>query len=210
MTKPWDKSYSRRKSGTLQTRKVLILCEDKKTAPNYLRKFPVHPEDIQIEIDGRGTNTLALVQEAVDRKQKAESAGNKYIAVWVVFDRDSFPADHFNEAFALAGRNGIKVAYANQCFELWYWLHFDLQQTAVSRKEYGSKLSERLGRQYNKSDLTLYDELNKYQKDAIRNARKLHSFYDMCNPEKDDPSTSIHVLVEFLNEFAEPETGVSD
>ena len=111
MPNPWDKFYSRRQSETLQTRKVLILCEDEKTAPNYFLKFPFHHEDVLIEVYGTGTNTISLVQEAVRRKLSAEASGNKYIAVWTVFDRDSFPAQQFNEAFALARRNGIKVAY---------------------------------------------------------------------------------------------------
>jgi len=202
MPNPWDKLYSRRQSENLQTRKVLILCEDAKTAPNYFLKFPFNHEDVLIEVYGTGANTNSLIQEAIRRKLKAESSGNRYIAVWTVFDRDSFSAQNFNEAFALAKRNGIKVAYANQCFELWYWLHFDLQQTSVPRSEYGRKLSERLGRRYSKSDLTLYDELLAYQANAIRNAKKLLSFYGTCNPEKDDPSTSVHVLVEYLNDFS--------
>jgi hypothetical protein len=177
------------------------LCEDEKTAPNYFRKFPFNPDDILIEVYGTGANTLSLVEEAVSRKLKADSSGNKYIAVWTVFDRDSFSAQNFNEAFVLAKRNGIKVAYANQCFELWYWLHFDLQQTSVSRSEYGRRLSERLGRRYGKSDSTLYDELLSHQSSAIRNAKKLLSFYGVCNPEKDDPSTNVQILVEYLNEF---------
>jgi hypothetical protein len=202
MPKPWNKTYSRRQSDTLQTRKVLILCEDEKTAPFYFRKFPFDPADVLIEVYGTGHNTLSLVQEAIRRKQHAETTQSKYIAVWCVLDRDSFPANNFNEALFLAKRNGIKVAYANQCFELWYWLHFDLQQTSVSRDEYGNKLSQRLGRRYNKSDATLYEELFIHQAVAIRNAKRLLSFYDPCNPEKDDPSTSIHVLVEYLNDFA--------
>jgi hypothetical protein len=201
MPNPWDKSYSRRKSEVLATRKVLILCEDTKTAPNYFRKFPISPEDVSIEVFGTGANTISLVQEAIRRKENALAEGNRYISVWAVFDRDSFPPHNFNEAIRLASRHEIKVAYANQCFELWYWLHFDLQQTAVSRDEYGRRLSERLGRRYNKSDLTLYEELLMRQSDAIRNSKKLLSFYVVCNPEKDDPSTSVHVLVEYLNEF---------
>lgn len=203
MPNPWDKRYSRREAEILLTRKVLILCEDEKTAPNYFKNFPFHPEDVLIDIVGTGTNTLSLVKEAIRRKIKAESSGSKYIAVWTVFDRDSFPAENFNEAIALAKRNGVRAAYSNQCFELWYLLHFDLQHTSVPRSEYGRRLSERLGRQYSKSDLTLYDELLRHQGNAIRNAKKLLSFYRTCNPEKDDPSTSVHTLVEYLNEFGE-------
>ena len=90
---------------------------------------------------------------------------------------------------------------ATEGLELWYWLHFDLQQTSVSRDDYASRLSERLKRKYHKADLTLYDELKPHQSDAIRNSRRLLSFYAPSNPEKDDPSTTVHTLVEYLNEF---------
>jgi hypothetical protein len=201
MANPWHKAYARRNPETRPTRKVLVLCEDSKTAPYYFRKFPFDSEVVLIEVVGTGINTDSLVREAIRRKGLAEANGNKYIAVWCVFDRDSFPAQAFNEAFALAKRNGVKVAYANQCFELWYWLHFDLQQTAVSRHEYGDKLSQRLGRKYTKSDENLYEELLPLQPDAIRNAKKLLSFYGSGNPESDNPSTSVHTLVEYLNDF---------
>jgi hypothetical protein len=201
MSNPWNKTRSRNFAETRETRKVLVLCEDEKTAPNYFKKFPFNPEDVLVEVVGTGINTDSLVKEAIQRKEHAEQHGQKYIRIWCVFDRDSFPAQNFNEAFRLAEANGINVAYANQCFELWYWLHFDLQQTSVSRDEYGKKLSDRLGRKYQKNDTTLYDELKALQPDAIRNCKKLLSFYNPCVPERNDPSTTVHTLVEFLNQF---------
>jgi 7-cyano-7-deazaguanine synthase in queuosine biosynthesis len=115
---------------------------------------------------------------------------------------DLSPDPNFlEEPFNQAKLSGIRVAYANQCFELWYWLHFDYQHTAVSRAEYGSRLSERLGRKYDKADMTLYEALKDLQRNAIRNAKNLLASYGAYNPEKDDPSTTVHLLVEFLNQF---------
>ena len=151
MPKPWNKSHSRKFAETRATRKVLVLCEDAKTAPYYFRKFPFDAEDVSIEVVGTGINTVSLVQEAIRQKELAATLGQKYIRIWCVFDRDSFPAQNFNEAFRLARTSGKNIAYANQCFELWYWLHFDFQQTAVSRDEYGICLSDRLGRKYKKT-----------------------------------------------------------
>jgi hypothetical protein len=166
-----------------------------------VRFFAQAHNDVLIEVLGTGINTIGLVREAVRRKGEAESHGERFIAIWCVFDRDDFPAQHFNEAFDTAIRHNIRVAYANQCFELWYWLHFDLQQTSVSRDEYASKLSERLKRAYHKADESLYSELKPHQHAAIRNSKKLLSFYGAGNPERDDPSTTVHTLVEYLNEF---------
>jgi hypothetical protein len=201
MPKPWNKSRSRIFAERRATRRVLVLCEDSKTAPFYFKKFPVDAEDVSIEVVGAGINTDSLVREAIRRKEQAGSLDQKYICIWCVFDRDSFPAQNFNKAFELARSNRINIAYANQCFELWYWLHFDFQQTAVSRNEYGTRLSNLLGRKYQKNDSTLYEELKTRQIEAIRNSKKLLSCYSPCNPERDDPSTTVHVLVEYLNQF---------
>jgi hypothetical protein len=39
------------------------------------------------------------------------------------------------------------------------------------------------------------------QQTAIRNAKKLERSRQYCNPEKDNPSTTVYKLVEALNEF---------
>ena len=202
MARPGEQRHNRRSTGSRETRKVLIVCEDELTSPNYFKKFPSSEDDLEIVPVGTGHNTLSLVKEAIRIKNAAERSGSKFISVWCVFDRDSFPSWNFNAAFALAKKNGIKVAYANQCFELWYWLHFDFQQTAVSRGEYQKKLSDRLGRKYNKNDLQMYDDLIDRQPDAIRNSKKLISMHGSNDPESADPSTTIHELVEYLNEFS--------
>ena len=51
----------------------------------------------------------------------------------------------------------------------------------------------------------MYDLLKDQQWAAMRNARKLLTRYVPCNPEKDDPSTTVHLLVEALNEFVSDE-----
>jgi hypothetical protein len=47
----------------------------------------------------------------------------------------------------------------------------------------------------------MYDLLKERQTAAIQNAKRLLSRYHPCNPEKDDPSTTVYQLVETLNEF---------
>ncbi|MDO8720692.1 MAG: RloB domain-containing protein, partial [Syntrophales bacterium] len=69
------------------------------------------------------------------------------------------------------------------------------------RNEYARRLTKYIGRKYIKNDESIYDLLKERQANAIKNAKKLLSRYDPCNPEKDDPSTTVHELVEALNEF---------
>jgi hypothetical protein len=47
----------------------------------------------------------------------------------------------------------------------------------------------------------MYDKLRERQSIAIRNAEKLLANYDRPNPEQDNPSTTVHLLVQALNMF---------
>jgi hypothetical protein len=203
MAKAWKRkgNYSRRVNTRCLRDRILILCEGEKTEPNYFRKFPLNIELVEIHVEGTGANTLSLVEEAISRGQNAANDGRPYNQVWCVFDRDSFPPGNFNRAFKMADENRIRIAYSNQCFELWYLLHYHFNDAAIERQKYARRLAKYIGRKYFKNDENMYDLLKERQHDAIQNAKKLLSRYHPCNPEKDDPSTTVHILVETLNEF---------
>jgi hypothetical protein len=174
--------------------KFLIVCEGAKTEPNYFQRFRVNK---RVDVRGVGDNTLRLVERTCDIMQEDD-----YAQVWCVFDRDSFPAEHFNAALHLAQQHDIHVAYSNEAFELWYLLHFHYHDTATSRQRYGDMLTERLGFPYKKNDPEMYEHLIDLQSDAIRNAQTLLKQYDPAhNPERDNPSTTVHLLVQELNKY---------
>jgi len=205
MSKIWQREVTyanRRAEKKLHIRKrILIVCEGKKTEPNYFKKFPVDTKIVEINVQGDGANTLSLVESAVKLKDKAELAGKQYNQIWCVFDRDSFFKGNFNEAFKVARKSRISIAYSNQCFELWYLLHFCFSDAAIDRCDYVKKLTKLMGRKYKKNDENMYAYLNSRQESAIKNAKKLRNRYWPCNPEKDDPSTTVYRLVEALNEY---------
>ncbi len=126
--------------------RILIVCEGKKTEPAYFRAF--HLSNVTIE--GGGMNTQSLVQHAVELRDAARRERRTYNAIWCVFDRDSFSADVFNQALALAQRNKFGVAYSNEAFELWCLLHFHYYQQASSRNQYERMLSDLLTHPYQK------------------------------------------------------------
>ena len=191
------KRLSKRRPYTRSLRqKFLIVCEGKRTEPNYFTSFRVR-KDVKVQVIGEGYNTLSLVERAIELEREG-----KYDQAWVVFDRDDFPAQHFNEAISLAERNGIGVAYSNQAFEIWYLLHFNYHDVATSRRLYKQMLTKRLGFEYQKNDPDMYTHLQMKQADAIRNAKKLLQTYTSPKPERDNPSTTVHRLVEALNKFA--------
>jgi RloB-like protein len=142
-----------------------------------------------------------LVRIAIKLRKEQAKEGPPYDQVWCVFDRDDFPVEHFQEAFTVAAENDIEIAYSNQAFELWYLLHFNYYNAAVSRASYIERLSKLLGHKYEKNSRTIYHELKEKQPDAIRNAARLLASYAMPEPEKNDPSTTVHKLVAQLNQY---------
>jgi len=190
--------YSKRKVNVRETiPRFLIVCEGERTEPNYFQSFRVTKEIVAVEVRGTGYNTVSLVRETIRLKGEDD-----YEQVWCVFDRDSFSAESFNEAIRLAKQRGIKVAYSNEAFELWYLLHFDFLNTGISRTDYITKLTTKIGKQYEKNSKDMYDILAPIQDIAIKNATKLLSIYDPCRPSEDNPSTTIHLLVAELNKYS--------
>lgn len=173
----------------------LIVCEGEKTEPNYFRKFH---GPIDVKVEGTGCNTISLVEKAVEIRDERQKEGEVYDQVWCVFDKDSFSDDNFNQAKKLAENNNIRPAYSNEAFELWYLLHFGYHQAATSRNDYGKMLSKKLNFSYRKNDPGIYEVLAKMQAHAIKNAEHLLKSYDPHNPAKNNPCTTVHLLVQEL------------
>lgn len=201
MAKSWKKRrnvFYRKvgKRGPIKKR-ILIVCEGGKTEPNYFRSF--RASSAVIEVLGEGYNTVSLVESAIERRDKAKEDNKEFQETWCVFDRNSFPAVNFNNALTLAIQENIKVAYSNEAFEIWYLLHFNYIDAALSREQYSQMLTNRLGYPYIKNSEDMYDELLNRQEDAIRNSERLLQNYNPHNPERDNPSTTVHLLVNEIN-----------
>lgn len=205
----------------------MIVCEGEKTEPNYFKwyqaelhklkslsgiRIPVAGEvqvDVarlgdEIKIAGTGRNTASLIEYTLKLVKKSSMY---YTDIWCVFDRDSFPAENYNEAVYLARQNNFKVAYSNEAFELWYLLHYDYHNAAISRTQYKSKLTKQLGKPYRKNSVTMYEDLQTTggdQQQAIERAKQLLTSYGArSNYANHNPSTTVHLLVEALNQFLE-------
>ena len=123
-----------------------------------------------------------------------------YDQVWCVFDRDDFGGT-FNEAIEKAKKKGFRVAYSNEAFELWYLLHFIYFDTAIGRVDYIRKLNEHLDKEYSKNSEVMFDILLTKMEQAIRNASTLIESYSTRNPNRNNPSTTVHELVIELNKY---------
>lgn len=184
--------YNQRRVNFRPLRKrFLIVCEGEKTEPGYFMNFRV--PKLVIDIHGLGYNTRSLVEQAI-KLSRAES----YDRVWCVFDKDSFSDAIFNSAIQLAANNNIQVAYSNEAFELWYLLHFHYYNTGITRQQYIDMLDKLLGSKYKKNRSDIFDRLLARQAEAVRNAARLLAAYGSPQPARDNPSTTVHLLVQEL------------
>ncbi|MFT5916114.1 MAG: hypothetical protein ACI81T_002618 [Bacteroidia bacterium] len=207
------KGEHKRKRNTKDKRRYfLIVCEGEKTEPNYFESLKKHlPKGVltscRIDIEGTGRNTLSLVEESIKIKEQLENETSLSIdKIWVVFDRDSFEPDNFNEAINLCKNSlpEIGCAWTNEAFELWYLLHFHFYNTAINREMYQKLIEGNLnpklggGYRYQKNSEEMYDLLKNHGnlELAIKFATKLEiefeGRYDYANH---NPCTKVHHLV---------------
>tara|TARA_R110002096_G_C14605102_1_gene722996 strand:- start:137 stop:868 length:732 start_codon:yes stop_codon:yes gene_type:complete len=203
----------KRKRNTKSKRKYfLIVCEGEKTEPNYFESLKKDlPKGVltscRIDIEGTGRNTLSLVKESIKMKDRLENETSLSIdKIWVVFDRDSFESDNFNEAINLCKNSSPEIgcAWTNEAFELWYLLHFHFYNTAINREMYQKliegNLKQKIGEdyKYQKNSEKMYDLLreNGSLELAIKFATKLEKeFKGRVDFSNHNPCTKVHHLV---------------
>lgn len=200
---PREERILRRVSSTRVVKKsFLIICEGENTEPDYFNAFRLTSANIKAV--GQGINTIGLVQKAITIKEEEKRKGNAFDQYWVVFDKDDFPNNDFNNAISLAQQNGFMVAYSNQAFELWFLLHFNLIQGPLHRNQYLPKLNNNLTFQYSKDKGVgnkMYNELKSKQSEAIKNANIILQQMQDVSPAQAESSTTVHLLVEELNKY---------
>ncbi|MBP7741336.1 MAG: RloB domain-containing protein [Candidatus Pacebacteria bacterium] len=182
---------------------IAIFTDGEKTETNYflglckeLRLVAVRLKSDYVHLEGTGFDPVTLVTHAVER------AGD-YDETWVVFDRDDH-TNKFDNAIALANTHGVKVAYSNECFELWLILHFERLETDIGRNQYFQKLGTLLGRKYRKNDIEIFNMVKSREGVAIRTSKSLEKMHDdngVIPSHKRAPSTTVFRLVERLREL---------
>jgi len=162
---------------------------------------------IHLDITGKGDNTLSLFNRAL---RDVSKSNNVYKHVWLVFDKDDFPAEQFDRTVELCdscstSETTYHAAWSNQCIELWFLLHFSFIQADLHRSEYWPKLSDCLakisGKKYKKNRPDMYEILRPYLDRAIRNAIMLEEQNRGKSPSQSAPGTLVHRLFEMLRPY---------
>lgn len=200
----------------LERQRFLIVCEGLNTEKDYfnhLRCYCRLSATEVIAVGGAG-DPIRVVQRA-----KSECEKSHFDQTWVVFDKDDFPADNFDNAIHMAENAGFGVAYSNQAFEYWLILHFeDHQGGGMHRDLYNEKLNEYLnpynvfydGKGRKKISSSFFnmlmesDEVGREKRIdlAMRRAEKVHALHkNAASPASAESSTTVYKLVQELLKF---------
>lgn len=195
----------------------LIVTEGERTEPLYFRGMQklikekiggmidvVEAPVIDIYGEGCGTGKLIEITDRIIKEAKVI-----YQNIWVVFDKDDFK--DFDKAIKDGIGKGYKVAWSNQSFEYWLYLHFYYSDSALHRDGWNEKLNEifkqnKLGDgTYHKNYEDIYNIVDTFDgvNGAIKNAkRRMADFNEnKDNPSEYDPGTMVYELVQELKVY---------
>lgn len=208
---PWNRNKEPRTySERIYIKKTLLIVCEGQTEARYFKSFPVTTNYKVITLDTEGQSKLKLIDTA---SKHLRISNDEFDEVWCVFDMDKKEGKKefadFDNAIKKAQEIGYKVAYSNDVFELWFYLHYQLTEQANLRKFYYDELTKFFGLNYLKECKKLefckqiYEKLNAdpraSQTDAIKRANSLFKSKEDLKYSKQNPVTKVYELVVELN-----------
>ncbi|MEG1457651.1 MAG: RloB family protein, partial [Bacilli bacterium] len=82
---------------------------------------------------GEGKNTTSLVKTAIniiDTIDKNLMKTTYYEKIFVVFDKDNFTNEEFDNAVNMCEKNNFIPLWSNESFDLWILFHFNLLESS--------------------------------------------------------------------------------
>lgn len=188
---------------------MFIISEGVKTEVTYMKgfadvinkKYSDFSTGNRIQIKGTGKNCQSLLAEA---RKSVEEIMHQATIVWLMYDKDDFPLDNFdNTQYSAEQRydsREYKVAWSNESLELWFVLHFQELHVNIGRERYVKILEERCN--YRKNDPQLFELFKQGMDIAITRAKKQYYGYATDTPpSKRCPATRVFELVEELKQY---------
>lgn len=191
---------------------IFIFCGAEQTEPNYFNGFKTNIESnaiyknvVKIEIIKEPSDTIRILDRAIEYVNENNITKGD---IWCVFDKDDFLPQDFNNAIYKAEslNNDISpikyyIAWSNECFELWFLLHFCYYSANNGRQDYIDKLNSYFIKnnleKYAKNNINLFNIMITYgnPKEAIANAKKLEVLHQGKTPAESVPCTNVHQIV---------------
>lgn len=209
-------TLARESATRVQSARYLIVCEGEKTEPLYLNDLRVdlgiRPSAVKIA-PHNGSSPNRVVEHGVALFDDDAKLGDRYDAVYFVFDRDQ----HATYAAAVQTLQDGKAAgkpfhtvTSIPCFEYWLLLHFgftDQPFEAVGKKSAADCLIAELRskpgfKQYGKGQKGTYALLKEKLPNAMQHAAR--GLKSAAKTGEENPTTHMHELVQALQALARP------
>ena len=195
-----------------------IFCEGEQTEPLYFEGFkrlieenPIYKDMVLIEIEPCAAETMRVIGMAEQYVKDNQITKGQ---IWCVYDKDSFPAEHFNgvvERANMLNKDNPKLQYhtawSNECIEFWFILHFAYYTANNHRSEYISFLNNKFQEmgigKYQKNMTNVFVVLMEKgnPKLAIRYAKRIISDGQGKTPTEIAPGTKVYEIVEELAKY---------
>jgi RloB-like protein len=187
----------------------LIVCEGKKTEPNYFEEMRILARlpsiHVRIAHSNLGTEPIQVVESAIGAFQETK----EFDKVYAVFDRDDHPtyanAIHKADAHKSKLKNDErKVAEfcavpSVPCFEFWLLLHFENITALFHRDEIFQRLRKHLP-EYAKNANDTFGKTQQFLGIAMARASSLRGQFQRL--PGNDPYTEVDILVATLKSLA--------
>jgi hypothetical protein len=191
--------------------RILIVCEGEKTEPHYLDELINYYKlnTANVEVDGNCASAPSkIVAYALKRYQQEKNKRDPFDKVYCVFDKDAHASyDAAQQTIAKSQpKNVFQAITSVPCFEYWLLLHYqytDQPFHATGKKSSCDNLINELKiflPNYKKADKGIYAQLMHETSQAIAYSKR--AAQQAKRTTMDNPSTMMHVLVEYLQNLA--------
>lgn len=189
-------------------RYTYILSEGTKTEPYYIEsiaqrineKYREFSTGRFIIVQGTGRNTKGLLEYARNTVNKEFPQAE---VVWLMYDKDDFPLDNFdNTQYSAEDKVDMReyrVAWSNECIELWFLLHFQELSVNVGRERYRELLKGYCD--YEKNMRNIFEILRDKTDVAVARAKRQYEAYGDAAPSQMCPATRVYQLIEELQRY---------
>jgi len=195
---------------TKDPNKIILIVGEGQSEKLYFESFPVITLTVEaVDLGGQSKLKLIEATEAI-----IANSDKNYEEIWCVFDMDVKRGENefadFDNAIQSGKAKGFKIAYSNDAFELWFYLHYYYTDQNNNREFYFKALSDlwecnyiKVGKSYEFSQ-NIYERLendkNASQVQAIKRADTLFITQSQRDYHNQNPVTLVYELVKFLNE----------
>ncbi len=192
----------KRKTGTIDlATRILIVCEDGKSAINYFKALKrlmglsaVSPV-VKPNKDGQTQPEQVVAHARQLMAQALDSGTEPFDLVWCVIDGDFGPK--VTRCRPTADSSHIQLAISTPCFELWVLLHHQDHGTAAYRCGDIVSLLKKAQPRYEKGSFDFTPTVRNVL-DAYERARRLRNESAFRLPEEQNPSSDLYKLIEEL------------